>query len=103
MRIDTWGTTAAVRLDQQLWNELVSLRFIDAHHGALLLGPVGVGKRTWPPRSGTSRCVETRNPGTKLRAGRVDIGQPDEDAHHATRWSLGRCNRVVQSSWQMTP
>ena len=44
MRLDTWDATAAVRLDQQLWNELVSLRFIDAHHGALVLGPVGVGK-----------------------------------------------------------
>jgi DNA replication protein DnaC len=44
MRLDTWNTTAAVRFDQQLWNELVSLRFLDAHHGALVLGPVGVGK-----------------------------------------------------------
>ena len=40
MRIDTWDATAAVQFDQQLWNELVSLRFIDAHHGALILGPV---------------------------------------------------------------
>ena len=38
------GPAAAVRYDQQLWNELASLRFLDAHHGALLLGPVGVGK-----------------------------------------------------------
>lgn len=44
MRLDTWDATAAVRLDQQLWNELISLRFIDANHGALVLGPVGVGK-----------------------------------------------------------
>ena len=44
MRLDTWDPAAAVRYDQQLWNELVSLRFIDAAHGALLLGPVGVGK-----------------------------------------------------------
>ncbi len=44
MRIDTWDTTAAVRYDQQLWNELVSLRFAEAPHGALILGPVGVGK-----------------------------------------------------------
>jgi DNA replication protein DnaC len=44
MRLDTWDTTAAVHFDQQLWNELVSLRFLDAPHGALLLGPVGVGK-----------------------------------------------------------
>jgi DNA replication protein DnaC len=44
MRLDTWDQTAAVRYDQQLWNELVSLRFLDGPHGALLLGPVGVGK-----------------------------------------------------------
>src|SRR5204862_5211858 len=39
MRLDTRDNTAAVRYDQQLWNELASLRFLDAHHGALLLGP----------------------------------------------------------------
>jgi DNA replication protein DnaC len=44
MRIDTWDGSAAVRYDRQLWNELVSLRFLDAQHGALVLGPVGVGK-----------------------------------------------------------
>ena len=44
MRIDTWDTTAAVHYDQQLWNELASLRFTDAAHGALILGPVGTGK-----------------------------------------------------------
>jgi DNA replication protein DnaC len=44
MRLDTWDETAAVRYDRQLWNELVSLRFLDAHHGAQILGPVGVGK-----------------------------------------------------------
>ena len=41
----TPGTsTAAIRYDRQLWNELASLRFLDGPHGALLLGPVGVGK-----------------------------------------------------------
>ena len=30
MRLDTWDATAAVRYDQQLWNELASLRFLDA-------------------------------------------------------------------------
>jgi DNA replication protein DnaC len=44
MRLDTWDTTAAVRYDQQLWNELVSLRFAEAGHSALILGPVGTGK-----------------------------------------------------------
>jgi DNA replication protein DnaC len=44
MRLDTWDETAAITYDRQLWNELVSLRFLDAPHGALILGPVGVGK-----------------------------------------------------------
>jgi DNA replication protein DnaC len=44
MRLDTWDPSAAIRFDQQLWNELCSLRFVDTAHGALLLGPVGVGK-----------------------------------------------------------
>ena len=44
MRLENWDTTAAVRFDQQLWNELTSLRFLDGPHGALVLGPVGVGK-----------------------------------------------------------
>jgi hypothetical protein len=44
MRLDTWDQSAAVRYDQQLWNELASLRFLDGPHGALILGPVGVGK-----------------------------------------------------------
>ena len=44
MRLDAWDQTAAVRYDHQLWNELVRLRFLDGPHGALILGPVGVGK-----------------------------------------------------------
>ena len=38
------GPTAAIHYDQRLWNELVSLRFLDGPHGALILGPVGIGK-----------------------------------------------------------
>lgn len=38
------GPGRSVRYDQQLWNELASLRFLDAHRGTLPLGPVGVGK-----------------------------------------------------------
>jgi len=44
MRLDTWDESAAVGYDRQLWNELVSLRFLDAARGALILGPAGVGK-----------------------------------------------------------
>jgi len=44
MRLDTWDDSAAIRYDHTLWNELTSLRFLDGPHGAMLLGPVGVGK-----------------------------------------------------------
>lgn len=44
MRLETWDESAAVRYDRALWNDLVSLRFLDGPHGASLLGPVGVGK-----------------------------------------------------------
>lgn len=44
MRLENWDTTAAVRFEQQLWAELTTLRFLDGPFGALILGPVGVGK-----------------------------------------------------------
>jgi len=44
MHLEAWDNRASVRYDQQLWNELASLRFLDGPHGALILGPVGVGK-----------------------------------------------------------
>lgn len=44
MRQQTWDTTATLRYERQLWTELTSPRFLDGPHGALLLGPVGVGK-----------------------------------------------------------
>jgi DNA replication protein DnaC len=44
MRIETFSSDTGVVFDRELWNELCSLRFLDDARGALLLGPVGVGK-----------------------------------------------------------
>ena len=44
MRLAAWDETAKVTYDRGLWAELCTLRFVDAHHHLLLLGPVGVGK-----------------------------------------------------------
>ena len=44
MRIETFTSDSPVRYDHELWNELCSLRFLDDARGALILGPVGVGK-----------------------------------------------------------
>ncbi|MGI8751040.1 MAG: ATP-binding protein [Acidimicrobiales bacterium] len=44
MRLEHWDDTATVNYDRATLDELVSLRFVDAGHNALILGPVGVGK-----------------------------------------------------------
>jgi DNA replication protein DnaC len=44
MRLETFSSDSPVRYDRELWNELCSLRFLDDARGALILGPVGVGK-----------------------------------------------------------
>jgi DNA replication protein DnaC len=44
MRLDTWDEPDDLRYDRMLLSDLTSLRFTEAGHGALVLGPVGVGK-----------------------------------------------------------
>ena len=44
MCLENWDSTTKVSFDRAIWDELCSLRFVDAGHNALILGPVGVGK-----------------------------------------------------------
>ncbi len=44
MLLANWDPSAAVTLDQQVLDELASLRFVDNTQNALIMGPVGVGK-----------------------------------------------------------
>ena len=44
MRLEAWDDTAKVTYDRATWNELVSLRFVESGHNAVIMGPVGVGK-----------------------------------------------------------
>lgn len=44
MRLEAFHTDTGARFDRELWHELCSLRFLDHARGALILGPVGVGK-----------------------------------------------------------
>jgi len=44
MGLENWDDTTKVSFDHAVWDELCSLRFIEAGHNALILGPVGVGK-----------------------------------------------------------
>jgi len=44
MRLELWDKTAKVTFDKRMLAELTSLRFLEAHRHAVVLGPVGVGK-----------------------------------------------------------
>jgi DNA replication protein DnaC len=44
MCLENWDPETNVSFDKAVWDELCSLRFVDAGHNALVLGPVGVGK-----------------------------------------------------------
>ena len=44
MHLEAWDPTANVSFDRALLNELVSLRFLDAHAHVEIVGPVGMGK-----------------------------------------------------------
>jgi DNA replication protein DnaC len=43
-QLERWDETARVTFDRALLNELVSLRFLEAHHHVAIVGAVGVGK-----------------------------------------------------------
>jgi DNA replication protein DnaC len=68
MQIELWDETAKVRFDRVLLNELVSLRFLDAHQHVTLVGPVGVGKTFLAHALGHIACRR----GTTVLAVRVD-------------------------------
>jgi DNA replication protein DnaC len=44
MQLEAWDATAKVSFDKALLNELVSLRFVEAHAHVAIVGPCGVGK-----------------------------------------------------------
>ena len=44
MRLENWDASAKVKYDPLLFNELTSLRFVEAHAHLTIVGPVGVGK-----------------------------------------------------------
>jgi DNA replication protein DnaC len=44
MGLENWDAATKVSFDHAVWDELCSLRFVDAGHNVLILGPVGVGK-----------------------------------------------------------
>lgn len=44
MRLEHWDASTDATFDHKLWDELCSLRFVEAANNVLIMGPVGVGK-----------------------------------------------------------
>ena len=61
MQLEAWDDSAKVTLDKALLNELVSLRFLDAHHHLAIVGPVGVGKTFLAHALGHIACRRGRS------------------------------------------
>ena len=80
MRLDTWDALDDLTYDRELLADLATLRFTEAGHGALILGPVGVGKTHLATALGhiairrrmTVHAARTDKLFTRLRAARLD-------------------------------
>jgi DNA replication protein DnaC len=70
MQLEAWDPTAKVTYDQQLLNELTSLRFLEARHHVAIVGPVGVGKTFLAHALGHIACRRTTSV-LALRADRM--------------------------------
>jgi DNA replication protein DnaC len=61
MQLELWDATARVTYDHALWNELVSLRFLERPAHLLIVGPVGVGKTFLAHALGHIACRHGRS------------------------------------------
>ena len=80
MRLDTWDEPDDLQYDRMLLSDLTSLRFTDAGHAVVILGPVGVGKTHLAAALGhiavrrriTVHFARADKLFTRLRAARLD-------------------------------
>lgn len=56
MQLERWDATAQVTFDKAMFNEIVSLRFIETHAHVAIIGPVGVGKTFLAHALGHAAC-----------------------------------------------
>jgi DNA replication protein DnaC len=97
MRLDTWDEPDNLTYDRTLLSDLTSLRFTQAGHGVLILGPVGVGKTHLATALGHiairrrhSVCFARADKLlTRLRAARLD------NTHEAELRKLARVDLLI--------
>lgn len=86
MTLDAWDDHDAITYDHDVLAELATLRFVDANHNALILGPVGVGKTHLAHALGHIACrrrlrVHAERADRlfkRLKAARLDNSHPTE-------------------------
>jgi DNA replication protein DnaC len=61
MQLERWDQTSKVTYDKALWNELVSLRFLESNAHVAIVGPVGVGKTFLAHALGHVACRRGRS------------------------------------------
>lgn len=61
MQLELWDPTARITYDHTLWNELVSLRFVERPAHVIIVGPVGVGKTFLAHALGHIACRHARS------------------------------------------
>src|ERR1700712_3736601 len=95
MRLDTWTEPPDLHYARALLSDLTTLRFVEAGHNALILGPVGVGKTHLATALGhiairrrlTVQMTRAEKLFTRLRAARLD-NTLDAEFRRLTRLDL---------------
>ena len=100
MQIEQWDPSSKVTYDQALLNELISLRFVEAHAHVALVGPVGVGKTFLAHALGHMACrrgssVLVLRADRHVRPGRAGLDQLRRRVRRQCRRRLDLCVGVL--------
>lgn len=105
MCLELWDDSAAVTYDHAMWDELCSLRFLDAGHNVVIMGPVGVGKTFMATALGHAAVRRRRSVHfertdrllKRLKASRLD------NSHDAEMRKLLRVDLLVLDDFCLQP
>jgi DNA replication protein DnaC len=105
MRLDTFDELDDLTYDRALLSDLAILRFTEAGHGVLVLGPVGVGKTHLATALGhiairrrmTVHAARADKLFTRLRAARLD------NTLEAELRRLARIDVLILDDWRSGP